>query len=141
MMARYHSPAQRGLRHCSACRTLVLPYQHSPRESPHSRVRTLRGPDLTVLHNNSMETPLSESIASASLMALFYATTPSPVSTIEPSLPPSSQSNHQSCVPSAVRPMGLGAGSEAAGGCHWFSRLASPIPSCTSASSSKQATV
>jgi len=44
---------------------------------------------LTVPPNSPVETPPSESVASPSPMASFYVTTPSPISTIDPSpLPP-----------------------------------------------------
>ena len=94
---------------------------------------------LTVPHNSPVETPSSESVASPSPQPSFYAATPSPVSAVGPS-PPPPQTRHQSYVP----PRGA---SNAAGrrvGGSWkvplaVSRLASPIPSCTS--SPKQAAV
>ncbi|KAI9437495.1 hypothetical protein H4582DRAFT_1954870 [Lactarius indigo] len=79
---------------------------------------------LTVPHNSPVETPSSESVASPNPMPSFYATTPSPILAVEPSLPPTQVQHQQPWkVPLAV------------------SRLASesPIPSCTS--SPKQAAV
>lgn len=95
---------------------------------------------LTVPHNSPVESPPSESVASASPMASFYATTPSPVSAMEPSPPPSHQLQHQPYVP----PRGAANAAARRVGGSWkvplaVSRLASPIPSC--ASSPKQATV
>ncbi|KAI9455274.1 hypothetical protein BJY52DRAFT_657794 [Lactarius psammicola] len=92
---------------------------------------------LTVPHNSTVEP--SESVASASPLPSFYATTPSPVSTVEPS-PPPAQAKHQSYVP--PRGGANAAGRRVAGS--WkvplaVSRLALPIPSC--ASSPKQAAV
>ena len=95
---------------------------------------------LTVPHNSPVETPPSESVASASPMVSFYATTPSPISAREPSPPPPSQSKHQTYVP----PRGAANAAARRVGGSWkvplaVSRLASPIPSCTS--SPKQAAV
>jgi hypothetical protein len=53
----------------------------------------------TVPHNSLVESPPSESVASTSPMALLYATTPLPVSAMEPSLLPSHQLQHQPYVP------------------------------------------
>ena len=50
---------------------------------------------LTIPQNSPVESPPSESGASASPMASFYTTTPSPVSAIEPSPPPQPQAKHQ----------------------------------------------
>jgi hypothetical protein len=94
---------------------------------------------LSVPQNSPVESPPSESGASASPMASFYTTTPSPVSAIEQS-PPPQQSKHQPYVP----PRGAANAAARRVGGSWkvplaVSRLASPIPSCTS--SPKQAAV
>lgn len=95
---------------------------------------------LTIPQNSPVESPPSESGASASPMASFYTTTPSPVSAIEPSPPPQPQAKHQAYVP----PRGAANAAARRVGGSWkvplaVSRLASPIPSCTS--SPKQAAV
>jgi hypothetical protein len=95
---------------------------------------------LSVPQNSPVESPPSESGASASPMASFYTTTPSPVSAIESSPPPQPQSKHQPYMP----PRGAANAAARRVGGSWkvplaVSRLASPIPSCTS--SPKQAAV
>ncbi|KAI9429968.1 hypothetical protein H4582DRAFT_2021000 [Lactarius indigo] len=97
---------------------------------------------LTVPHNSPVETPSSESVATPSLMPLFYATIPSPISAVEPSPPPAQAQHQQPWVP----PRGAANAAGRRVGGSWkvplaVSRLASesPIPSC--ASSPKQAAV
>ncbi|KAH9003235.1 hypothetical protein EDB83DRAFT_2468309, partial [Lactarius deliciosus] len=78
---------------------------------------------LAVPHNSPVETPSSESLACPSPMPSFYATTPSPVSAVEPSPPPPPPAQYQPWMP----PSGAAnAGSEVAGKSRWRSRGSRP---------------